>query len=557
MLVDVDALKQKKMALASMEEDRQPWFNYWRELADFILPRRYTSLQTTNERNKATNLRNPNILDGTATMAAQVLASGMLNGITSPARPWFRFRATNMPDEGPLRIWLDDVQARMAYVLAESNFYGAMATVYLDLSCFSTAAMFIYEDDEDVFRCYNFALGEYYFLQNERGVVDRVGYEFRWRVEQVVKRFGLENCSDFVKEAWDKKGARWNDKVDIACLIEPNDDGPFKLANVFKFRQIFWEKNAGNRTTREGLILEQKGFREWPGVCPRWMTIANDPYGNGPSFDALGDIKQLQHETKKKAQALDKMISPPMVADASLANRRIALLPNGITFVSGLSNNEGIRPVYQIAFPVQDLTQDILAVQERIREFFYNDLFKMISQLDTVRSATEVNERVEEKLVLLGPVLERFENEALNPSLRRIFSIMLRKGLLAPPPPGIEAANIEIQYVSILNDAQRAVGAAPLERFAAYIGSLSAIAPEVLAVPNFTEMSLDMADRLGVPSKDVFTRDEIAEKNEAQAQEQSIANLASVAPDLAAAGKNLAETPVGGATDALSLMTGM
>lgn len=101
-----------------------------------------------------------------------------------------------------------------------------------------------------------------------------------------------------------------------------------------------------------------------------------------------------------------------------LKNQPASILPGGITYIAG-QNNIGMKPIYQINPPVQEIMLDIQALQLRISNIFFNDLFQMISQLNTVRSATEIDARREEKLVLLGPVLERFENEALGKAIDR------------------------------------------------------------------------------------------------------------------------------------------
>jgi hypothetical protein len=304
-----------------------------------------------------------------------------------------------------------------------------------------------------------------------------------------------------VQEAWKAKGARLNDEVKICCLLEPNLEDGLRVAKVHKFRLSCWE-DAGE----VGALLEHTGFREWPAVAVRWATLGNDAYGTSATADALGDIKQLQQMTKRKAQAMDKLVSPPIIADTSMQHRPTALLPNGITYVNNLANNPGAKPLYQIQPPLGEMSADIAQIQGRIREFLFNDLFKMISQLDTVRSAREIDARVEEKLVLLGPVLERFSNEALDVILSRCFAIMSRKGLLLPPPP-TEDVDVDIQYVSILHDAQRAVGAAPVERYVSFIGNLISVAPEVGDVPNWTVLTQDYANRLGIPAKDNYTTD--------------------------------------------------
>ena len=53
-------------------------------------------------------------------------------------------------------------------------------------------------------------------------------------------------------------------------------------------------------------------------------------------MDALGDIKQLQLEQKRKAQAIDKNVNPPMIADPSMKNEPASLLPGAVTSMAGL-----------------------------------------------------------------------------------------------------------------------------------------------------------------------------------------------------------------------------
>lgn len=534
----------------SMIEKREPWLANWRELAQYILPRRYTTLEI-QQSGKAADLGNGKILDGTQTIACEVLSSGMLNGITSPARPWFRMRVAGFDDDTEVQLWLDDTVARMTMALSESNFYTSFATLFSDLSCFATGGLMIYEDDEDVFRCYNYALGEYALLQDSRGVVTSVGYGFRWRVEDIVKEFGLENCSDRVRKAWEQKGARRNDEIELCCLLEPNShaDGSIVAAH-HTYRQLIWEANAP-----KGVLLDARGFREWPGVFPRWKTIGSDAYGTGPSHDAFADIKQLQHMTKRKAQGMDVLISPPMIASNVLANRQKNLAPGGITFVPDASA-VGMKPAYQINLPIREMTEDIMRTQERIREFFYNDLFKMISRLDTVRSATEIDQRVEEKLVLLGPVLERFQKEGLDVALNRIFGIMSRKGLLLPTPPQLQGQNVEVQYVSILADAQRAVGAAPVERYISLVGNIAGAKPDVLDVPDWDELLRWYSEQIGVPVKLNKTPENVQALREQRAEAEQGAMTAEAAPGLAQAGKNLSETQVGGGANALQMILG-
>jgi hypothetical protein len=480
------------------------------------------------------------------------LASGMMNGVTSPTRPWFKLRVNNFTEgaTSAVSMWLDEVTRRMLLILSESNFYNAMAVMYLDLVVFGTAAMLIYEDYDSVIRCYNPCLGEFYVSQSDRLQVCTFGRKFQYNAHQMKMRWGEENLSETAKNLLTQKGNNQFKERTICHLIEPNDDGKEpRVPKGMKYREYYWEEGE-----TEG-ILGVKGFNELPGLFPRWEVSGNDSYGTSPAMDALGDVIQLQHETKKKAQALDKMVSPPVVADIQLQHRPTALMPNGVTFVAGV-NNVGVKAAYEVRVPIGELTLDIKDVQVRIRETFHNPLFMMISQLETVRSATEIDARREEKLVLLGSVLERFENEALDPAIRRVFGIMARAGLIPEAPPELKDADVEIQYVSILSVAQRAVGVVPTERWIALIGNVAGIYPKALNLPNWENILMDYGRDIGVSARGMNSPDQIAQLNAAQDAQSAAAQTAETAGAAVQGAELLSQTELGGGQNALQRIIG-
>lgn len=545
MKISSDEKRRLESVISQLRSERYPFWTLWRELADYFLPKRYVWLQSDRER-RVRNAKNPYILDSTGTKAARVLSSGMMNGITSPSRPWFKLRVPGYDDEGgPVTIWADEVARRMMKVMGESNFYNSMAVLYLDLVVFGSAANLIYEDDYTVIRCFNPALGEFYLGQDFRLQVDTFAREFCQTACQIVTRFGEENCSEQVRSQYKRGGGDALKSFDIIHLIEPNKDGKSDVPAKFAFRETYWQKGMPNTE-----VLAQRGFNELPGIFPRWELTANDSYGTSPAMDALPDVIQLQQETKRKAQGLDKMINPPVVADIQLQHRPTALLPNGITYVAG-AGNIGVKPLYEIRAPIQEMTTDIRDVQVRIRETFFNELFQMISQLDTVRSATEIDARREEKLVLLGSVLERFENEALDPAINRIFSIMQRRQMLPDPPEGLENSEIEIQYVSILATAQQALAAAPVERWVQLIGNVSAAVPEVLKIPDWDELIRTYGLNIGVDAKAMRPREDVEADQEAEQNKQDLAQAGQAGLAAVQGAKVLSETDVGGGANAL------
>lgn len=538
--------------LSALRRERLPWWHAWRELADYFIPKRYLWLTTSNERKNYVG-KNSTILDGTGTRAARVLAAGMMNGITSPSSPWVRLRIPGVDDDldHEAVIWLDETTRRMLQVLAESNFYNTMAVLYIDLVVFGTGAMLVYEDRESVIRCYNSALGEYYLGMDDRLAVNRYAREYVQTVEQVVSRWGIANVCESTKLKYEKGGSSLLEPVTIGHMIEPHADRKYPLSRDFKYREVYWEVAGAEKD----YVLDVRGYFELPGIFPRWELTGNDAYGTCPGMDALGDVIQLQHETRRKAQTLDYIVRPAMQADATLQSRPPSILPGSMTYVPGQST-VGVRPIFQVAPPLGEISADLKDIQFRVQNTFHNDLFQMISQLDTVRSATEIDARREEKLIQLGPVLERFHNEALSPALRRVFAIMQRQGLLPEAPESIADRDIEIQFVSILAAAQTAVRVAPTERLLQLVGSMAEIFPGVVDIPDSDELIRDYARDIGVKAKGIKSRDAVAKQRQAAAEAKQGEEAAAMMQPAAQSAKLLSETDVGGGANALATMLG-
>ena len=541
--------------LIGLRSDRMSWWSHWRELADYLLPRRYEWLITPNRGNRGSQI-NHRILNSTGTRALRILASGMMAGITSPGRPWFKLTLDDsaMADDEEVKSWLDEVAKRMMRVFGESNFYNSLAVMYQDLGCFGTSPMIIYEDYDDVIRCYTAAAGEYFLASSDRNQTDALYREFTMTTYQMVQRFGLNNCTESVKSAVREGGANLVQERIIGHAIEANPEW-MPGANGFKnmqFREVYWEYGSGSGS-RPLLV---RGFHECPFISPRWDVLSNDPYGRSPGMDALGDVKQLQLMTKRESQALDKHVNPPMLADISLKNEPASLLPGGITYVAQIANGIGFKPVYEIEPDFSGLSQKIEKVEQRISDTFYTDLFMMISQLDTVRTATEIDARKEEKLIQLGPVLERFENEALDPAVERTFAIMHRAGLLPQIPQQLAGKNIKVEYVSMLAQSQKAAQTAGIERLASFVGGIAAAHPDSLDMVDWDETITEYSDLLGNAPNLIADPEKVAAVR--QARQQQAQAQQSVQNGMAAAqgAQTLSQTDVGGGINALQMMLG-
>src|SRR6185312_9818797 len=479
--------------LMALRVNRYSWWVHWRELADYILPRRYKWLITPNQMARGAPI-NQHILDSTGTIAARNLASGLVSGKSSPTSPWFRLKIGKIDSTqtGPVSLWLAECERLMYLIFAESNFYDAIGVFDFDLVVFGTGAMLVYEDFKTVVNFINPCLGEYYVdIDNKyrRSVFYR---EFTMTVDACVREFGIDNVSPSIRELYNgTDGANLTRELIVAHSIEPNDDGrarEFGFDPAWSFREGYWEWGGttgpqGGSPTPTG-FLRRKGYHEKPCIIGRWDIVSNDPYGRSTGMDALPDIKQVQLETRRKAQAIDKMVNPPLVADIQLKNSPANLTPGGITYVAGYAaaGKPGFASVYETKFPIQEITGDLEMVKARVAQVFFNDVLKVASQYETRSNVTAVewDLRKSEALVMLGPVLERIDTEVLKPIIERTFAIANRAGILPPAPAEIQGQLMNIEFVSMLSQAQQAAASGGIERLFQLAGGLVGVDPSVM-----------------------------------------------------------------------------
>lgn len=555
--------------LIGLRVNRYSWWTHWRELADFFLPRRYKWLVTPNQMGRGSPI-NQHILDSTACVFARNLASGLVSGKSSPTSLWIKLKIGyyDSSKTDPISLWLGEVERILYMIFAESNFYNSIAVFYHDLVIFGTAAMLIYEDFDSVINCINPALGEYYVDIDGKYRPCVFYREFTMTVDACVKEFGYENCSAAVQKLFDdNSGSNRTRELIVAHSIEPNTDGrgkEFGFSDRFTYREVYWE--WGGSTSPQGGAANQPGFLRKRGyydqvaIIGRWDLVSNDPYGRSPAMDALPDQKQVQLEQRRKAQAIDKMVNPPLVADVQLKNQPANLTPGGITFVAGYSasGKPGFSSVYDTKFPVNDITMDLQEVKARLSQIFFNDVLRVASQYETRSNVTAVewDLRKAESLVMLGPALERIDNEVLRPIIDRVFNIASRAGILPPPPPEIAGQMINVDFVSMLAQAQQAARAGSIERVLSLAGNLVGVVPEAMDKID-VDYSLDKYSSLLNNDPRMMRTDEMVEQiRQQRAQQQAAANQAAIAQQLSAGAKNLAQADVGGGSNALQSIMG-
>lgn len=537
----------KQRRLTSLEQEFQLWRPQFLELQKYVRP---TLGFFDDQPNSGKAPDYQALINGTPSRSVRILAAGMTSGLSSPARPWFRL---GTPDEDlnqfqAVREWLDLVQSRMLTIFAKSNIYFFLHKLYEELGTFATGCGILLDDFDAILRGRNFTCGEYFLGTGKNGRVTDFGRYSFFSVGQLVDEFGLENVSASVRSLYDQDQLdRW---VKVAHLIEPNRRAvPGKEGKRnFPYASHYWEWGSP-----ETDFLRQDGFRTFPVLAPRWdLTTSNDYYGKGPSWEALGDIRMLQKLEMDYLLAVEKLGNPPMQADASV--EKINTLPGGITRSSSTNRDAGVRPAYEINPNLEHMQLKIRAVEMAVEAWFYTDLFLMLAQNDNGQmTAREVAERHEEKLLMLGPVVERLIGELHNPLIDRTFDLMLLRRIVPPPPQELQGMELKVEYISVLAQAQKMVGVAGLSQSAAFLGTLQPLKPDIIDVYDLDEMAIQYGTQTGLPPKIIRAPDEIAAIRKQRADAQAQQQLAEQSMAAVQGAKVLADTKLnqGSALDAL------
>lgn len=522
------------------------WMASWRDLSNFVDQKRgYFDLRP----NRGCMINHQLLLDSHATQSLQTLASGLQSGMTSPNRPWHKWE---MEDKDLNRIpevgqWLDLLQKVSEGILNKTNVYSTFYSAYEELGQFGTQAFIVQEDYETAIRLRNFTVGEYWLGCNAQGRVDKFARYFWMTVGQMVEEYGFESCSPSTQASYNSNQREtW---VRVAQLIEPNkgrDPNAYDNQN-FAYTSLYWEFEAA--TTNQ--FLAKRGYKMFPVVATRWkVTTTDQVYGYGPGWYALGNIKQLQKTTLDKLLMQEKLHNPPMQEDASVEGNT-NFLPGGKTKINTLAvRNAGVRPAYEVPDALQSSLEMINHLYEQIDKDFFIDIIRMTQSVDQKiqRTAEEWAIRNQDRIMLMGPVLYRIQEEFLDPFMELHFANMQEMNVLPKPPSVIQGQPIKVKYISILAQAQQAVGVEQINRVAGFIGTYAPIVPTIMDNFDWDEATRQVNELEGASSKLIVPPQQVAEvRAQRQKQEQMLQaqQMAQTAESAGKAAKSLSEAKTG------------
>lgn len=539
---------QLRKALAARRKSMDAEFDYWaphfRELRDTIKPSRG---RFDVDEARATSSINKRILDSTPQMALRTLRAGLMSGVTSPSRPWFRLGLVGNAevDDHETKAWLGEVQRRMYEVMRGSNLYRILDGTYDDLGLFGTSCAMIVPDFDAVVRGHSLPVGAYRIADDGVGGILAMHREIKMPIRAIVETFGLDRVSDGVKREWDR-GDYYATRT-ICHAVEKRSSGdPDALKSSGKpWASVYWEQATPDTFLMIG------GHKHRPILAPRWEQVEGNAWSaSSPGMIALGDARSLQVMQKEKAVAIQKMHNPPLIGTPEAGQAYFKNVPGGFTAMTSADLQKGgVRPAYEVRPDIGALLMDIQETQRRVDASFYRDLFMMSAVSLEGRSqitAREIAERHEEKLMALGPVLESLDHELLQPLIEGVFGMMQDAGILPEAPDAIAGQPIKVEYVSLLAQAQKAIGIGAIERTVGFAGTLGQIKPEVIDLLDGDQIMREFADQVGGPADILLSPERLDKLRRDRAQAQAQAQAIESAQPLAGAAKLLSEANMNG-----------
>ena len=504
-LNDKEVVNRVQTRAGALRSERQTWENHWQEVTNYTVPRK----DDINYARHPGEKRSKRVYESTAILSNEFLSGALHSMLTNPQSKWFGLSTGDkeLDSRTDVRDWLERSVNRIHAVLNNSNFQTEIHEVYLDLGSIGTGVMSIEEDDDSIVRFYSRHIREMLIAENSKSQVDTVYREFEMSAINLKTEFGEDKLSEDVKRSL-KENPHKTHKVVHA--VEPNRKEIAGVADRFDYTSIYVLPD-------DGKVLRRSGFNEFPYVVPRWTKTTNEVYGRSPAMKALADIKMINQMMKTTIEAAQKSVDPPLMVPDDGFVLPVKTYPGGLNYRRA-STQERIEPFAnqnQVDFGFQMIEM----IRQKIREHFFVDQMQL--QRQQQMTATEVLQRTEEQMRLLGPMLGRQQHELLRPLVDRVWGIMVRKDQLPEDmPEDLEGRELEVEYVSLAAKAQRASEGQNFMRTMEMIGPVMQMRPE--AVDNFDgdEAIRYLSEITGLPARVMREERAVEELREQRQQQQ-------------------------------------
>jgi hypothetical protein len=381
-------------------------------------------------------------------------------------------------------------------------------------------------------------MSECFIQENYYGRVDTVHRLYCCTLLDAATEHGLENLSDKANRDFEDPKKR-NAEIEILHVVRPNSKyqpGYLGVAGK-RIESIYIEVGEKHEISR-------KGFHSNPIPVSRHITGPRDEYGRSPAMKTLATVKGINTIARTILDAGNRAVDPPLLHPEDSDITRIVNRPGGAT--AGGVTEDG----KQLIIPLQTggslpVGLELLDAERAVvKRSFLEEFFRLLSDPSDRMTATQVLEQVQKEGVLIAPFASRRETEKIGPMVERELDIMMRAGAIEPFPPEVLEARATPR-VFMTNPLSRMAKADEVTAFTRLveigIQAAGAGAPRALKRINFDKGMVAAGDVLGVPPSLLYSDEEMAEQDEADAQKQAVEMAGQVAPQIAGAALDTAK----------------
>lgn len=525
--------------LESFKTSRTKLEPEWKEISEFLAPDTGLFIDPVSDKNSNRDIRGRRNINTLPAYYVNNLATAMVSNLTPSRLRWFNLHVDDETREES--IWLTNATNVMYKRFAASGLYENLYGSFKETVLYGCNMLGVQQDARNGLRFFPMTIGEFWAEEGESGLIDSCYRRFAMSNIQLFRAFGRENLPDEIIRELDRDNTEALHDVIQAVEPNPNFLPQFKNYANKPFISAYFLEDCKSEQ-----FLDFRPTSYFPFMTARWERVGNNPYGVGVGRQILPDVKSLQAYERDLAKASKKMIDPPLKASNTLKNAVKDVSASGVTYTD---DPNGFTALYNVNYQTREALENITRINQRIYQLTYNDLFYALLNKDKSMSATEAQGIQQEKMTMLGSVVERLQTEFLKNLVETSFEILYRNGDFGVPPESLVGKNMRVEYSSLLAMTQDINDLSMVERYLRFVSSVAGInpaaarKPDVLAMCDFYAKGLGIDQRLNVPNDVVEEQEAMAAQQQqqlqqAQLQQENLIAQAKAAKDLAQANTN-------------------
>jgi len=514
----------------------------WQETADKLYP--YANITSTYSEGE---IRTSDIYDLTPMLDAEDMVSGLKQILLPSGQMFFAIKVgTNnqLPDNVQRYIsMLTEVSHDQIF---NSNFVTEFDEILRSLIIFGPASIYSEWTPKTGLNYRSLVIGSYQFIENSKKLIDGIIITISYKPRQAIQEFGEDNVGEEVVKA-SKDAKKQNDDFEFIYLIQPR-----KIVNPNLSKRTSdnmpWEETVIN--VKEKIEVYKGGYPQFPYHSARWKRPANEKNGRGIGTEILPQIKVLERMNRDFNEVGNKWANPAMDVLESVegsyrtfsgARNTVRELPSAKMVDGGLNGN----------FPI---TEKSLERQTAIidRAFFKNAFSPLEDLTGDRRTTLEIRERIRQTWPKIGPPVGRIWYELMSGLIERSILLLIRNGVVPPPPAELEGVNFGLEFVGPFALELRSQQSKAFQEWAYVVGELEAVFPGATDNVDSDDAIMRMGRTLGVNTEDMASEEQRNAKREARAlKEQQQLELAAMQAGGQAYGQTTASPEEGSAAESL------